>query len=185
MADVASPIISFGIDMLPASSFGAGPVIDLLVDLGQSRSGSPIDSFLVDLGQSRGGSPIDNTQIDFQPVTRGAGPIASALADIGLGRATPIVSHLVDIGEGRGAPIADHRVSFIIQPPIGGPLCDHLVRYAPLITPLDPNAVNPPEQAIPVPSRLSSVGTGITDLSPGTFGIEFMGNTISGPGANN
>lgn len=66
---------------------------------------------------------------------------------------------------------------------VGGPLCDHIVMYAPLISPLDPNAVNPPESAVPVPQRLPSVGTGQGDLSPGTFGTEFRGRSDPGAGA--
>lgn len=170
MADVASPIIDLVVDMLPVtSSSGTGPTTNFLIDF------QPI---------TRGAGPIDNFNVDLI-LTRRGGPVVAHLADIGLSRAAPIADHRADIGVGRAAPITDLRISFLVQPPIGGPLCDHLVKYAPLITPLDPNAVNPPEQAIPVPSRLSSAGTGIVDLSPGTFGIEFMGNIVTGPGANN
>lgn len=111
-----------------------------------------------------------------------SGPLFDHDADGIPGKSTgPTFDHMaITAGPGTGA-IFDHEAGQAVIPlTSSGPLFDHDAEEAPpLIIPLDPNAVAPPE--LKIPNQLAvpgCVGTG-SGLSPGTCGREIgVGETV-------
>jgi hypothetical protein len=165
-------------------ALAGGPIADIVIDMAIStpRAGPSAD-FNVDMQPvARGGGTITDFHVDIQPVDRGAGPVTDFFADIGLGRGGPVFDGAVDMSPSYcGGPVVDHKLSFLLIID-GGPIFDHVVEYCPLIIPLNPAFVNPPQLLIPAKLVQGSVGTGFDGLSAGTYGTEFLGAAGQGAG---